>query len=62
MVFEVFEDREPTVQEVIFALRCGGCGKDCDECYYGTDRACRACQDAAKRDAADMLLKVKVAV
>lgn len=55
-----FEDREPTVQEVIYALRCGGCGKDCDECYYGTDRACRACQDAAKRDAADILLKVAV--
>ena len=53
-----FEDREPTAQDIINALRCGGFGKDCDECYYYGDRACRHCQEVAKSDAAGLIEKV----
>jgi hypothetical protein len=55
-----FEDREPTVQEVVFALRCGGCQKDCESCYYYADRVYKACQEVARKDAADLLERGKV--
>ncbi|MBQ7913758.1 MAG: hypothetical protein IJ308_08500 [Clostridia bacterium] len=51
-----FEDREPTTQEVLFALKCNGF-EDCDDCYYKSDRPCFNCFDAARKDAATIIEK-----